>query len=107
MEIAPKEASRLLQQEPERHLLLDCRTPEEWAIARVQGSMLVPMADIAGRLEELTEHDHRTILVLCHHGVRSLRVAAFLRQNGFDSALSIAGGIDRWAAEVDPGVGVY
>ena len=82
-------------------LLIDCRSDEELAIARVEAALHVPMADVRSRLPELEEHSNRGIVVMCHHGVRSLQVVAFLREAGFEDVLSAAGGIDRWSLEVD------
>ena len=55
----------------------------------------------------LREHEDKTIIVYCHHGVRSLKVTSLLRQHGFGSAVSMAGGIDRWSVEVDATVPRY
>ncbi|MBN8645761.1 MAG: rhodanese [Planctomycetes bacterium] len=104
--MTPGEAKRRLAVEP-RPVLLDCRTPEEHAIARIEGAVLVPMNEVAARLGEMEPWQDSAVIVYCHHGVRSLRVTAFLRQNGFENVVSMAGGIDRWSVEVDAGVGRY
>jgi len=83
-------------------LLLDCREPEEYAVVRLESAVLLPMNDIASRLDELALYRHEEIIVYCHHGIRSRHVAAWLRQQGFARARSLSGGIDRWAAEIDP-----
>lgn len=88
-------------------LLLDCRTPEEHATARIHGSVLIPMQEIAERLAELEPWRDKPIIVHCHHGVRSLRVTHFLREKGFSQAQSMKGGIDAWSVEVDPSVPRY
>lgn len=88
-------------------LLLDCREPEEHQTARIDGAVLIPMSEIADRLDELNGHRDRRIVVHCHHGGRSLRVAHWLRKNGFAQAQSMAGGIDRWSLEIDPSVPRY
>lgn len=88
-------------------LLIDCRTEAERAVASIDGSMHVPMDQLTARLEELRDHEKKPIAVHCHLGVRSLRVTAFLRQEGFDNARSLAGGIDRWSVEIDPAVPRY
>lgn len=90
-----------------RPLLLDCRTAEEHAIARIEGSVLIPMQEIAERLAELDPWRDKPIIVHCHHGVRSLRVTHFLREKGFSQAQSMKGGIDAWSVEVDPSVPRY
>lgn len=105
-EIAPHDAAETLAHDTSA-LLLDCRTPDEHATARIAGSVLIPMQEIEARMSELAGREDDTIIVHCHHGVRSLRVTAFLRQRGFENAVSMAGGIDRWALEVDATVPRY
>ena len=92
---------------PMRPLLLDCRTAEEYAIAKIEGAVLIPMQEIAVRLSELEPWREKPIIVHCHHGVRSLRVTQFLREKGFSQAQSMKGGIDAWSVEVDPSVPRY
>lgn len=99
--------------------LVDCREPFEHAICRIEGAALVPMDETPARLDDLralldraaehaAEHDQPPELVVyCHHGVRSLRVAHFLRGKGFQTARSLAGGIDRWSEQIDPAVPKY
>jgi len=91
----------------ESFLLLDCREPDEHAIARIGGAVLIPMQTIPERLAELEPHRASRIVVHCHHGVRSLRVTRFLRERGFTSAQSMAGGIEAWSREIDPAVPRY
>ncbi|MCC7423918.1 MAG: rhodanese [Planctomycetaceae bacterium] len=83
-------------------LLLDCREADEHALVRIAGAELLQMSEIQSRIGELEPQRDRDIVVHCHHGGRSLRVAAWLRQQGFARAQSMAGGIDQWAAEIDP-----
>ncbi len=86
--------------------LLDVREPEELRLASIAGARHIPMGDVPMRAhQELDPDDH--IVVVCHHGVRSLNVTNWLRQQGFDKAQSMRGGIDRWAREVDPKVPTY
>ncbi|HEY1743269.1 MAG TPA: rhodanese-like domain-containing protein [Granulicella sp.] len=87
-------------------LLLDVREQWEFDTANIEGSKLMPMGEIPSRAhQELDEEQH--ILVLCHHGARSLSVASWLRQQGFDQAQSVAGGIDAWSRSIDPNVPRY
>ena len=79
--------------------LLDVREPWELNIASVAETMTIPMATIPGRIGELNRYDR--VAVLCHSGVRSARVAAWLLQQGFESVANIEGGIDAWSVEVD------
>ena len=83
-------------------LLLDCREPDEIALVRIAGAVLLPLGELPARLGELEPHRHRRIVVHCHHGGRSLRAANWLRAQGFSQAQSLAGGIDASAQEIDP-----
>jgi rhodanese-related sulfurtransferase len=91
----------------EECLLIDCREPEEYAIARIEGARLIPMQEISRRLDELESWREKPLVVHCHHGVRSLRVVEFLRGKGFLKAKSLIGGIDAWSLEVDATVPRY
>ena len=88
-------------------LLLDCRTPEEHATARITGAVLLPMQELPERIGELEQWRGKPIIVHCHHGVRSLRVTHWLREKGFPLVSSMRGGIDAWSGEVDPSVPRY
>lgn len=91
----------------EPFLLLDCREPDEYATAHIDGAKLLPMSEMAERMGELSERQQDRIVVHCHHGGRSLRVARWLRNQGFHQAQSMAGGIDQWSQEIDPTVPRY
>src|SRR5262245_49774837 len=80
-------------------VLLDCREPQEIAIARVVGALEIPMMEIPRRVGELDRS--KEIAVMCHHGVRSEQVAHYLAHLGFPRVASVSGGIDAWAVEVD------
>lgn len=104
-EITPEEVKTTLDR-GEAFTLLDVREPWEFETAHMDGAKLVPMGDVPSRAhQELDPEDH--IVVVCHHGVRSLNVTAWLRQQGFDKAQSMRGGIDAWARRVDGNVPVY
>jgi rhodanese-related sulfurtransferase len=90
----------------EKFVLLDCREPGEVVTARIEGSVHIPMREVPARLSELGDKNER-IVVHCHHGGRSLRVTHFLRQQGFENAQNMAGGIDAWSLEVDAAVPRY
>ena len=86
--------------------LLDVREPWEFETSKIAGGKHMPMGDVPSRFQqELDPEDH--IVVVCHHGVRSYNVTAWLRRQGYDKVQSLAGGIDRWAREIDPKVPVY
>jgi len=108
LEITAVEASRILQEASAGEcLLLDCRTPEEHATARIQGAVLIPMQELTQRVSELGSWQARQIIVYCHHGVRSLRVTHWLRDRGYEHVSSLRGGIEAWSREVDPQVPCY
>src|SRR5215510_8834432 len=104
-EIDPQSVKQLSQRE-ERFSLLDVRERWEFETASIEGAKLMPMGDVPSRAhQELDPEDH--IVVYCHHGVRSMNVTAWLRQQGFEKAQSMAGGIDAWSRAVDPKVPTY
>jgi rhodanese-related sulfurtransferase len=102
--IEPSELKRRLEA-GEELVLLDVREPDEVAICRIEGSLNVPMSEITARLAEL-DPDRPTVCI-CHHGIRSANVAAALERLEFDELYNLAGGIDRWAEEVEPSMGRY
>jgi len=88
-------------------LLLDVRNPDEHATANIAGSTFIPMSELQARFAELEPHKQDHIVVHCHHGGRSMRVAQFLRQQGFAQVQNMDGGIDAWSLQVDPSVPRY
>jgi rhodanese-related sulfurtransferase len=104
-EINPEEVKAKLDRN-EKFTLVDVREAWEIEAAHLAGTMLIPMGDIPSRAhQELDPEDH--IVVICHHGVRSMNVTTWLRQQGFEKAQSMRGGIDAWSRAVDPTVAVY
>ena len=91
---------------PDAPILLDVREPWEFQAASLPDSVLMPMGDVTSRAHAELDPDAH-IVVLCHHGQRSLSVAMWLRGQGFERAQSLAGGIDYWSRAVDPGVPRY
>lgn len=91
-------------------LLIDCREPHERDLVRIEPSVPIPMSEFVERISrqagfpfpEIAHRRDEEVVVYCHHGVRSLQVAAWLSQQGFAEARSLRGGIDAWAAEIDP-----
>jgi rhodanese-related sulfurtransferase len=103
-EISAAQAAALAKQNKTR--IIDVREPWEHETARVEGSLLMPMGEVPARAhQELDPEEH--LVVLCHHGVRSMNVTVWLRNQGFEQAQSIRGGIDAWSAEVDPAIPRY
>ena len=103
-EIQPEDVKRLRDIQAE-FTFLDCREPWEYQAAHIEGTKHIPMPEIPARIQELDPDEH--IVVICHHGVRSMNVTAWLRQQGFEKVQSVAGGIDRWSRVVDCKVPTY
>jgi rhodanese-related sulfurtransferase len=103
-EISAIEAAALLKEKRAR--FIDVREPWEFETARIGGSVLMPMGDVPSRAHQELDPDERLVIV-CHHGQRSLNVAVWLRNQGFEQAQSLRGGIEAWAGEVDATVGRY
>ena len=89
-------------------MLIDVREPEEFAITRIEGATLIPMRSVPANLQQLeAKAGEATLIVFCHHGVRSLNVVNWLREQGVAGCQSMAGGIDAWSATVDASVPRY
>ena|SRR5580698_6827083 len=104
-EISTLELKQLLTSESSP-VLLDVREQWEFNAARIKGSTLIPMGEIPARAFQELDPETR-IVAICHHGVRSMNVALWLRDQGFEQAQSLRGGIDAWSAEIDPEVPRY
>jgi rhodanese-related sulfurtransferase len=103
MEITVAETAALMRAGTAK--LLDVRTPEEYAIARIEGAILVDQTLAQEILQSWPKETH--IVTICHHGVRSLNAATFLRASGFENTQSMSGGIEEWSVAVDPKVPRY
>ena len=87
------------------HTVLDIREPVELAICAIQDCVTLPMQQLPHNVETLPHHE--PLIVLCHHGIRSAMVTEFLRNNGFDNAWNLAGGIDAWSRLIEPDLPRY
>ncbi len=104
LEITPADVKARLEQ-GEKLALIDVREPWEYALCRIEGAKHVPLGTLAASLETLPDVDE--VICYCHHGMRSLDAAAWLRFQGIERAKSLAGGIERWSIEIDPQVPRY
>jgi rhodanese-related sulfurtransferase len=104
MQISAKEVSERAAR-GEKLLLVDVREPWEYDLCRIPGATLIPLGTLPANLNTLLDADE--VICYCHHGMRSLDAAVWLRHQGVESAKSMAGGIERWSVEVDPNVPRY
>lgn len=98
---------RARQERGEPIYLVDVRQPWEHETAALAGSLLVPLDELSERAAEITPPPGATVVVYCHHGVRSLSGAAILAQLGHREVVSLRGGIDAWSRAIDPEVPRY
>ncbi len=102
-QISAKELQQRLQQASVT--ILDVREPWEYEKAHIEGSVHIPMGQIPQRHNELSPEQE--IVVMCHHGMRSLQVSQYLEKTGFTNIANLAGGIDAWARDVDSNIPTY
>jgi rhodanese-related sulfurtransferase len=103
LEISPAEVAALMKQGAVR--LVDVRTQHEYEIARIEGCPLVDEM-LAKEIVD-TWPKETPIVTVCHHGVRSLDAAVFLRHQGFNQTRSMRGGIDLWSITIDSSIPRY
>lgn len=102
LEISVEDTAALLGSNADGFRFIDCREEDEWQICRIHGAELMPLTRFSEEaMAKLQDKDQR-IIIYCHHGMRSLRAASWLRQTGFDHVQSMAGGIAAWSDYVDP-----
>jgi rhodanese-related sulfurtransferase len=105
LELVPQDLRTMLGS-PDQPRLLDVREPWETDVSSFPGAVTMPMGDVPSRAHQELDPDER-IIVICHHGVRSLNVANWLRNQGFENAQSLRGGIDAWSREIDSAITRY
>jgi adenylyltransferase/sulfurtransferase len=105
MNITPAELKTRLER-GETLRLIDVREAEEWAVARLPQAELIPLSQFQQRaMQELAPEE--TIVLYCHHGMRSARAQGYLKAQGYANVLNLTGGIDAWAVQVDPAMKRY
>ena len=104
LEIPVEELDRM-RKDGQEHVLLDIREPHELEISALSGSLDIPMGSVPDRLHELPKEG--TIAVLCRTGNRSMKVTMWLREQGYDGATNVGGGINAWAERIDPSLPQY
>ncbi|MBH44595.1 MAG: sulfurtransferase [Gammaproteobacteria bacterium] len=98
-EKTPTEVKLLLDSNDGKLLVLDVREQWEYDICHIDGSMHIPMGQLVERIDDLKKND--TIVVVCHHGIRSRIVGKHLDSCGFKNIINLIGGVDRWSKEID------
>ncbi len=104
LEISPRAVSERIARGA-KLLLVDVREPWEYDLCKLPGAKLIPLGTLPANLNTLLDADD--VICYCHHGMRSLDAAVWLRQQGVERAKSMAGGIERWSSEIDPNVPRY
>jgi rhodanese-related sulfurtransferase len=107
VEISGQEAQRLLAEKGANLRLIDVRDPEEYAVCRLPGAQLISLQVLPAEAPIKLPEKDADILLYCHHGMRSLRAAEYMRSVGYPNARSIAGGIDQWSREIDATIPRY
>ncbi len=102
-EVSAEETKQLL--DAGKIVLVDVRQPEEYAVSKINGSVLIPLMDLPSRLPELDPD--QPMVIFCKMGSRSAQAVHFLRQQGFPLVANMAGGIYAWSERVDPTVPRY
>lgn len=100
---APELHTRL-QQAPAPQLI-DVREDWEFAIGHIAGAQSIPLGQIPAAVQNFNADDE--LVMICHHGMRSLQAADYLAQHGFTQLINLTGGIDAWSREVDPNIPTY
>lgn len=105
-QLRPQQLAEWLSDDSRRKpVLLDVREPWEVALCKLPGSLNIPMHLVPLRSNELNPDDE--IVLICHHGRRSMQVGMFLERQGFSSLINLTGGVNAWADEVDPNLPRY
>ena len=104
IEVTPRQVSERLER-GDKILFVDVREKWEYETSHIEGAVLIPLREIPENLQRLA--GAREIVFFCHHGIRSLDAAAWVRSQGIEGAQSMSGGIERWTTEVDPLVPRY
>jgi adenylyltransferase/sulfurtransferase len=107
IEVSPAELKAALDRAPGSFRLVDCREPDETAIATLPGAIVLPLSTFPEAADRLLGNPDTPVVVYCHHGMRSAHATYFLRSRGLRSTFSLRGGTEAWSLEVDPGFPRY
>ena len=104
IEITVMQAKELREKNPSIQFL-DVREPEEVEIGHISETLHIPLNFILYSLEKIPKDE--TLIVYCHHGMRSLKAVEYLKARGFHNVISLAGGIHEWSSKIDPTIPTY
>jgi len=105
LHFTPLQLTEHLKNGEQKLTLLDVREPWEYEICHINDSILIPMGQIQNNLDQLGKDE--PIVVICHHGIRSQKVAMFLEHHGFQNVINLTGGVDAWAMDIDLNMAKY
>ncbi len=103
-QILPKDLKKKIDSK-EDFILLDVRNSDEYEIAKIKGSKLIPLNELENKFNELSKD--KEIIVYCHRGIRSQRAVEFLKEKGYKNVKSLVGGIDVWYRFIDDSIPQY
>jgi len=100
LQMSPQQLVEHIEASAEKPILIDVRENSELAICSIEGAIHIPLHQLPGALNRLDPD--KEYALICHHGMRSMRACEFLYSNGFNKLINLTGGIDAWAAQIDP-----
>ncbi len=106
MNVTPREV-KAMQDRGEKFRLIDVRELDEWNTVKIEGAELLPLSEFQQKAGTILDDQDEKIVLYCHHGMRSARAQGYLKSQGYADVLNLAGGIDAWAREVEPGMARY
>ncbi len=106
VEVAPARVREMMD-DGDPLLVIDCRQPDEYAVCHLPAAVLIPLARLPGDLLAREPDRDARIVVYCHHGMRSLRATRLMQAVGYRHVASMAGGVERWASDIDPTMARY
>lgn len=100
----PEQLQQALAQESDI-VMLDVREAHEYAFAHIEGSLHIPLRQLPEQYKSL--NSEFKLVLICHHGVRSLQACQFLEYVGFNKLYNLLGGIDAWSVACDSSIPRY
>ena len=102
---SPTQLQQHLDKSETRPLLLDVREPWEFEYCHIEGSVLIPMRELPGEMDQFDPDQE--IVMICHHGIRSRQMGYYMEQAGFQNIINLDGGVEQWARDIEPSMKRY